>query len=74
MKYKVFFFKDLYIDFLSKLLESVVKKEIFGMNFFLEIFYKYLLLFFFKKGFIFQVWLRENFVILFFFGMIMMGF
>lgn len=39
MKYKVFFFKDLYIDFLSKLLESVVKKEIFGMNFFLEIFY-----------------------------------
>ena len=32
MKYKVFSFKDLYIDSPSRLLESVVKKETFGTN------------------------------------------
>ena len=32
MKYKVFSFKDLYIDSPSRLLESVVKQETFGTN------------------------------------------
>lgn len=33
MKYKVFSFKDLYIDSPSKLLESVVKKETLARTF-----------------------------------------
>ena len=50
MKYKVFSFKDLYIDSPSKLLESVVKKETFGTNLLSETFYQYLSPYLFKKG------------------------
>ena len=50
MKYKVFSFKDLYIDSPSKLLESVVKKETFSTNLLLETFYQYLSPSLFKKG------------------------
>ena len=50
MKYKVFSFKDLYIDSPSNLSESVVKKETFGTNLLLETFYQYLSPSLFKKG------------------------